>query len=151
VVGRGNPFPFRRIAQQIGLGEQLFFVEETDNIFHYYGVGDIVVLPTLYDPFSNVCLEALACGIPVITTKENGASEIIRPGETGIVISGPHNRAELAAGISRFLPHEVRDSVKGKAPRSVQNFTIEENTRRTLEVYQNVLLMKGKINKSFSV
>ena len=142
VVGRGNPFPFRRIAQQIGLGEQLFFVEETDNIFHYYGVGDIVVLPTLYDPFSNVCLEALACGIPVITTRENGASEIIHPGETGVVISAPHNCVELAESISRFLPQEVRDSVKKKAPQSVQNFTMEENTLKTLEAFKQVVEMK---------
>lgn len=149
VLGRGNPFPFRRMAQQIGLGEQLLFVEETDNIFHYYGVGDIVVLPTLYDPFSNVCLEALACGIPVITTRENGASEIIRPGETGIVISAPHNCVELAESISRFLPHEIRDSVRKKAPQSVQNFTLEENTLKTFEAYKQVLGMK-KDKSSFS-
>lgn len=147
VVSRGNPFPFRRIAQQIGLGEQLLFVEETDNIFHYYGVGDILALPTLYDPFSNVCLEALACGIPVITTRENGASEIIRPGETGVVISDPHNRVELAESISRFIPHEVRDSVRKKAPQSVQNLTLEENTLKTFEAYKQVLEMKkGKSN-----
>ena len=149
VVGRGNPFPFRRIAQQIGLGEQLLFVEETDNIFHYYGVGDIVVLPTLYDPFSNVCLEALACGIPVITTRENGASEIIHPGETGVVISAPPNCVELAASISSFLPHKVRDLVRKKAPQSVQNFTLEENTLKTFEAYKEVLGMnkdKGRFS-----
>jgi len=143
-IGRGKPNLSRRIAKQIGLADQLLFVEETDNIFHYYGVGDLLVLPTLYDPFSNVCLEALACGIPVITTKENGASEIIRPEETGVVISDPHNRAALAAGISRFLPHEVRDRVRQKAPQSVRNFTIEKNTLKTLEVYKQVLVMKQK-------
>jgi UDP-glucose:(heptosyl)LPS alpha-1,3-glucosyltransferase len=132
------------MAQQIGLGEQLFFVEETDNIFHYYGVGDILVLPTLYDPFSNVCLEALACGIPVITTRENGASEIIRSGETGVVISDPHNRVGLAAGISSFLSHDVRNAVRGKAPQSVQNFTIEANTLKTFEAYKQVLGIKQK-------
>ena len=149
VVGRGNPFPFRRIAQQIGLSNQLFFMEETDNIFQYYGAGDIVVLPTLYDPFSNVCLEALACGIPVITTRENGASEIIRPGETGVVISAPHNRVELAESISRFFPHEARELVREKAPQSVQNFTIEENALKTLEAFKQVVAMK-KIKAVFS-
>ncbi|WAC08396.1 MAG: glycosyltransferase family 4 protein [Thermodesulfobacteriota bacterium] len=142
VVGRGNPLPFRRIAEQIELSDQLLFVAQTDNIFQYYGVGDIVAHPALSDPFSNVCLEALACGIPVITTKETGASEIIRPEETGVVISDPHDHAALAAGISRFLPHEVRDLVRKKASQSVQNFTIEENTLKTLKAYKQVLEIK---------
>jgi UDP-glucose:(heptosyl)LPS alpha-1,3-glucosyltransferase len=146
VVGRGNPLPFRRIAQNNGFGEQLVFVEATDNIFPYYGVGDIVTLPTLYDPFSNICLEALACGIPVVTTEENGASEIICPEETGVVISDPHDHVALAEGISRFLPREVRNSVREKAPQSVQNFTVEKNIFETLKVYKQV--MEVKKNKS---
>jgi len=85
----------------------------------------------------------------VITTRENGASEIIRPGETGIVISAPHNCVELAESISRFLPHEIRDSVRKKAPQSVQNFTLEENTLKTFEAYKQVLGMK-KDKSSFS-
>ena len=144
IVGRGNPFPYRRLATQIGFGKHLFFVGETDNIIKFYGVGDILVLPTLYDPFSNVCLEALACGIPVVTTRKNGAAEIIKSGETGIVISEPSNREELAAGISRFYPFKVRESVRLKAVSSVKNFTIKENVCRTVEVYQRVLLMKKR-------
>ena len=144
VVSRGNPASFRKIAHQIGIDEQLLFLGETENIFHYYGVGDILVLPTLYDPFSNVCLEALACGIPVVTTRENGASEIIKPGETGVVIPDPKNHLELAKGISCFLPAEVREAVREKASDSVQRFTIENNTLKTIEVYKQVLGMKGK-------
>jgi hypothetical protein len=60
--------------------------------------------------------------------KRNRASEIIRPEETGIIISDPHDCVELAAGISRFLPREVRDSVREKISQSVRNLTIEENT-----------------------
>jgi len=56
---------------------------------------------------------------------------------------------ELAESISRFLPHEIRDSVRKKAPQSVQNFTLEENTLKTFEVYKQVLGMK-KDKSSFS-
>ena len=146
VVGRGNPVPFRRMADRVGWGEALIFAGESDNIFSYYGVGDILALPTLYDPFSNVCLEALACGIPIITTRENGASEIIRPGETGVVLSASADIKGLAEGISYFLPSEVRESAREKAVESARNFTIEENIRRTLGVYEQVLLMKEKSN-----
>lgn len=144
VVGKGNPSPYRKIAQQIGFGERLLFLGEVDNIIQLYGMGDILVLPTFYDPFSNVCLEALACGIPVVTTRENGAAEIVESGKTGAVITSPLNREELAGGISFFLPSGMRESVRVKAVNSVKAFTIEENTRQTLEVYRLVLLMKGK-------
>ncbi|MFH0814033.1 MAG: glycosyltransferase family 4 protein [Pseudomonadota bacterium] len=148
IAGRGDTSYYRRIAAHVGVGEQLLFVGESDTIFQFYGVGDILVLPTFYDPFSNVCLEALACGIPVVTTRENGAAEIIKPGETGVVLSDPANCGELADGIVRFISSEVGDSVRKKAVRSVQHFTIEENARQTLEVYQRVLLMKQKSVKS---
>ncbi|MBW1679737.1 MAG: glycosyltransferase family 4 protein, partial [Deltaproteobacteria bacterium] len=147
VVGRGNPSSYRRIAAQVGFGERLLFIGESDSIHQLYGVGDILVLPTRYDPFSNVCLEALACGIPVVTTRENGAAEILKPEETGVIISDQSNSRELADGISRFLPLEVRESVRVKAVKSAQSFTIEKNTLQTLEVYQRVLSMKKKATK----
>ena len=142
VVGRGDPAPYRRIANQIGCGERVVFVGETDNVAQYYGVGDLLVLPTLYDPFSNVCLEALASGIPVITTQENGAAEIIRPGKTGRVISDPANHKELAAAIFPFLSLEKRESFQAETVDSVKHLTIEENTRQTIDVYKRVVLMK---------
>ncbi|MBW1820063.1 MAG: glycosyltransferase family 4 protein, partial [Deltaproteobacteria bacterium] len=124
---------------------RVLFVGETDNVAQYYGVGDLLVLPTLYDPFSNVCLEALASAIPVVTTQENGAAEIIRPGQTGSVISDPSNCEELAGAISPFLSLEKRASFQAEAAESVKRFTIEENTRRTMDVYQRVVLMKKEV------
>src|SRR6185436_2531806 len=52
-----------------------------------YAAADIFLLPTLYDPFSNACLEALASGLPVITTRDNGFSEIIENGVHGSIIN----------------------------------------------------------------
>jgi len=143
IIGRGESASYRHMARRTGFEEQLLFIGKSDNISQFYGIGDILVLPTLYDPFSNVCLEALACGIPVITTRENGAAEIIQQGETGIVIPDPSRSDELAEGISRFLSLEIRRSVRKKAVKSVNEFTIERNTRQTLEAYHRVLTMKG--------
>jgi len=142
IAGRGDHTPYRRLASQIGCGDQLIFVGESESISRWYGVGDILVHPALYDPFSNVCLEALACGIPVITTRENGAAEIIKPEETGMVISDPSNREELASAISRFVPSHIRVTMQTKAAQSVRSFTIEENARQTLEIFSRILSMK---------
>jgi UDP-glucose:(heptosyl)LPS alpha-1,3-glucosyltransferase len=142
VVGKGKEKSYRTMAGRAGVGERVRFTGESERISQYYGLGDIFVLPTRYDPFSNACLEALASGIPVITTRENGAAEIIKPGETGVALSPEVGREELAAGISSFLPRERRRESREKAVHSVRLFTIEENARQTLEVYDAVVREK---------
>ena len=71
----------RNIKQCIFLGSQ-------QNVKKWYQMADLFVLPTAYDPFSNSCLEALACGCPVITTRSNGASECINS-RNGLVVHSP--------------------------------------------------------------
>ncbi|OAQ21830.1 glycosyltransferase family 4 protein [Thermosulfurimonas dismutans] len=80
-----------------------------------YGAADILVLPTRYDPFANVVLEALACGLPVVTTPENGASELIKDGINGsIVIYDPQLWAKEIQKLLKNLPslEDCRESVK---------------------------------------
>ena len=55
----------------------------------FYAGGQVLALPTIYDPCSNVVLEALACGRPVVTTVANGASEFIHPGLNGAILARP--------------------------------------------------------------
>lgn len=142
VVGKGKEKPYRRAAGGAGVGERVRFVGGTDHIAQFYGLGDVFVLPTRYDPFSNACVEALATGIPVVTTRENGAAEIIRCGETGVVLPSAAGREELAAGIARFLPPAPRREAREKASESVRQLTVEENARQTLEVYEHVVREK---------
>src|SRR5688500_11581904 len=81
VAGRGDSRQFRSAhAQFLGV------VQEMPSL---YAAADIFLLPTIYDPFSNACLEALAAGCPVITTRGNGFSEIIENGRHGTVVDNP--------------------------------------------------------------
>ena len=64
----------------------------------FYQAATVLALPTLYDPCSNVVLEALACGTPAVTTAANGAAEFITPGENGAVIPQPDDIAGLSGG-----------------------------------------------------
>ncbi len=91
------------------------FLGQVRDVERLYGASDVLVLPTHYDPFSNVVAEALACGIPVITSKWNGASEIIQEGKTGIVVD--LKVEDLCKAISTVLnippdPEECYNSVK---------------------------------------
>src|SRR5438046_10150095 len=77
-AGRGNHRSYKSNRVQF-LGEVL-------DLARIYAAADIFILPTIYDPFSNACLEALACGLPVITTRANGFSEILEDGVHGSII-----------------------------------------------------------------
>ncbi len=71
----------------------------------FYAVSDLLVLPTRYDPFANVVLEALASGLPVVTSSFNGAAEVIRPGETGFVVENdPESLLRAVSGMLTRLP-----------------------------------------------
>ena len=143
VVGRESARPYQRLASRCGVGDLFLFVGQESALEKYYGAGDVVVLPTIYDPFSNVCLEALACGLPVITTGSNGAAELIEEGKNGCVIGNPRNPEELAHAIDLLLPEGVREAMGKHAAGSVRHLTLEDNARRTLALYENVIEQKA--------
>jgi UDP-glucose:(heptosyl)LPS alpha-1,3-glucosyltransferase len=139
VVGRGKPDPFKKLARQLGLDGRVHFIGPTNRVERYYGAGDLLVLPTLYDPFANVCLEAMACGLPVITTAANGAAEIIRPGENGFVQQKPTDAQELALLLEPLLSAEHRSKMGQAARVTALEFTTERNLAETLGLCRRVL------------
>ncbi len=104
VAGRGNASAFRARGAQ--------FLGEVADLSTLYRACDLFVLPTLYDPFSNACLEAAASGIPVITTHANGFSEIITEGVHGSIVPA---RDVAAIGGGGALLVECGTS-RGRAP-----------------------------------
>ncbi len=87
VVGKGNIEKYSKISKRLGVSDRVIFIGPQKNVERLYAASDIFVLPTLYDPFSNATLEAMASGLPVITTNTNGASEIIDNAREGFIIN----------------------------------------------------------------
>ena len=87
-AGRGNPRPYLK-RMPPGAAGRVRFLGPVSDMAACYAAADVFVAPTLYDPFSNACLEALAAGLPVLTTPANGFSEILTPGRDGEVIASP--------------------------------------------------------------
>jgi len=85
VAGAGDPASYRRQAERLGVGARVHFLGVRLDVARLYAAADLFVLPTRYDPFANACLEALAAGVPVATTRANGAAELIVPGENGFL------------------------------------------------------------------
>jgi UDP-glucose:(heptosyl)LPS alpha-1,3-glucosyltransferase len=96
-----------------------------------YAAADVFVLPTLYDPCANVCLEALAAGRPVITTRQNGAAELLREGINGSVVPHPAATAALAAAIQHWARHP-----RGTPVPVPEDVSMERNLRETLAVLE---------------
>ena len=129
VVGRDNTEPYRRMAQKLGIAVQVVFAGPVTDIEKYYGASDIFVLPTLYDPFSNACLEAFGTGLPVITTVQNGFSELINEGENGFVLDDARNTTILAERIEGLF---CLPDAGEKALKRARSLTIERNISKTL-------------------
>lgn len=147
VVGRDDPRPFRQQAQQLGVARFVDFYESTNQIQEYYNASDLLVFPTLSDPFANVCLEALACGLPVMTTTHNGAAEILTEDQTGYVLQSDRPLApQIVAGIVRFsrLPQQHRLDMAQRARLCAEGFTIQHNAQRTLDVLADVMRSPNK-------
>ncbi|MDP2432972.1 MAG: glycosyltransferase family 4 protein [Pseudomonadota bacterium] len=76
---------YRRRAESLGLAERVHFAGPQQDVGPWYGAADAFVLPTLYDPLPNAALEALSCGLPLLTSGKSGAAELIEDGINGDV------------------------------------------------------------------
>ena len=127
VAGRGNAQAYREG------GERVRFLGAVREMAACYAAADAFILPTFYDPFSNACLEALAAGLPVITTTANGFSEILQPGINGEVLEDPADRAAAARAITAWSDPARREAVRPHLLELAGCFSIEANVRHTLE------------------
>jgi UDP-glucose:(heptosyl)LPS alpha-1,3-glucosyltransferase len=80
VIGQDKKLPYYlTMVQKLKLADRIIFLDCFNDVTPFYALADALVLPTLYDPFANVTLEALCMGVPVFTTSTNGACEVIKP------------------------------------------------------------------------
>jgi UDP-glucose:(heptosyl)LPS alpha-1,3-glucosyltransferase len=76
---------YQQLAKTLNCEERVRFFGMQSETLPFYQMADGLLLPTLYDPFPNVILEAMACGLPVITTTGCGGAEFIVQGSNGYV------------------------------------------------------------------
>ena len=96
VVGRDNPEPFQEFIRENGLSSQVQFLPPRPDVEFYYAAADAYASPTFEDSFGLPPAEAMACGLPVITSVLAGVSEIISSGEDGFVLEDPSDFQALA-------------------------------------------------------
>lgn len=143
VIGRGKKAKFTPLIRDLGLTDRVHFAGSSQNVVDYYGAGDLFVLPTQYDPFSNVCLEAMACGLPIITTAENGAAEVVEHGVSGFIQNDSGCAEELARWLGFCLDREQLARMGLEAVQASRSFTLERNLEETLAVFKQIAVEKG--------
>jgi tRNA A-37 threonylcarbamoyl transferase component Bud32 len=138
VVGKGRPARFLRLAQRLGIDRRVIFTGSSPDIESYYAMADALVLPTRFDPFANVCLEAMACGLPVVTSRINGASELIREGENGYVVEDPTDTEQLSARMCRLLDASHRNTLGHHSSRTAREFSLDRHIRNIEGYFERI-------------
>jgi UDP-glucose:(heptosyl)LPS alpha-1,3-glucosyltransferase len=127
---------FKADAASRGLGAQVHFTGGVEDVRPWYGAADCFVLPTLYDPFPNAALEALACGLPVVTSTACGAAELVTEGANGHVCDSMD-----VAALSRLLDRGRGDweAMRGAARAAVSGLSPAGMAARLADVYRGLL------------
>ena len=137
VVGHPKFGRYARLAESLGVRDRLLFLGFRATPKDAYFGADFLVHPTFYDPCSLVVLEALACGLPVITTRYNGAGELLTPPDNGFVIDDPHHADALAAALVRMSDSTYRATAAISAHAAGQAWTFEQHYAALLQVFED--------------
>lgn len=135
VLGRGDERPYRALADRVGVGARVAWLGARLDVERWYAAADVLVLPTRYEPFGNVHLEALASGLPVITTTRAGGAEVMAP-EYGAVVP-PDDTAAVARQVERLRCADAKD-VAGRARAAAEPFTYERQAAAFEEIYRSL-------------
>lgn len=139
-VSRTPPQPYLALAAECGVSDRVTILPGTSQIEKYYGAVDALVLPTPYDAFGMVITEAMACGLPVVTTRLAGAAELLTDGADGLLIDSPADGPALAGAMRALAGSaDLRDRIGAAAAESMQRHTWDHVAERTFAVYEQHL------------
>jgi UDP-glucose:(heptosyl)LPS alpha-1,3-glucosyltransferase len=142
VVGHPKFAKYERLADSLGVADRVKFLGHRGDPKDCYFAADFLVHPTFYDPCSLVVLEALACGLPVVTTRFNGASELLTVPDNGIVVSDPHDAKELGGAIATMLDPGYRRTATQSARQAAAKWTFEMHYQALVGVFAEVRAAK---------
>lgn len=135
VVAGGSPSPpLRRLVARLDLHGIVTFPGPTKEPETLYNACDLFILPTFYDACSLVVFEAMAAGLPAITTVFNGAAGVITDGVDGVVLLDPKDVEAMSEAMERFLDPGVLESASHAARQTARKYTLENNHRKMIEI-----------------
>lgn len=140
IVGKDkNQDKYLALAKSIGCLSRLRFVGVKKDILPYYHASDALILPSLYDPFPNVILEAMSCELPVITSERCGGAEFIEQGKQGFVCDAL-DTTSLSEFVSLISPIELRPEMGKLARDRIKNHTPFMLSHQLIKLYKKLIL-----------
>jgi len=139
IVGSSPSPALRRLIRTLRLESTIVFEGSTKEPEKYYNACDVFVLPTFYDACSLVVFEAMACGLPAITTIDNGASGIITDGVDGVILDDPRCLETMATAMERFLDHNFLGNASIAARSTASQYSIEANHAQVLAIFDAIV------------
>ena len=140
-----NRRQLERLISDLGLGGRVHLLGWVDDVPPLLSALDLLVSPSRSEPFGLSIVEGMACGVPVIATRSEGAREILEDGVTGQLLPSGHPE-ELAGAIARLLDdEEKRRSFGAQALRAVRDrFALESMVVATEQLYRSLFSSKGE-------
>jgi UDP-glucose:(heptosyl)LPS alpha-1,3-glucosyltransferase len=140
VAGRDDAAPYKDRINELGVERRVIFCPSRPDVQWYYAAADAYVGPSLEDTFAQPPAEAMACGLPVITTATNGTAEIMTDGVDGFILENPHDPVGLAARIRTLYENsELRERVAAQAARTASQYTWDRNGMEMRAIFADAL------------
>jgi len=145
IAGSDETRPYDRPIERLKLAERVRFLPSRGDVVYYYSAADAYVGPSLEDTFAQPPMEAMACGLPVITTSTNGTAEIMTDGVDGLILADPSDARTLAAQMRALFEDRVLRAQLGEhAAQTARKYTWDDNGRQFRDIFSGILRRKTK-------
>lgn len=139
LISSANDSADRAIAQAEDVTDRVIFVPYSAAIERYFAAADVFVFPTFFDAFGMVISEAMASGLPVITSRSAGAAELITHGHDGWLTDEPWDVDAVASGLKELVLNPERRRAMGASARTtIEAYSWDVAAQRTMEVYREI-------------
>ncbi len=118
-IGKGDRSKFQHRAAKQNVSDRIVWIDHAKDIAPYYRASDVFLLPTLYEPFGLVILEAMACGVMPLVSKCSGGAELIQNDESGLLIENPQDAKEIASLLAKAIQNREMRKKLGQNARKV--------------------------------
>jgi UDP-glucose:(heptosyl)LPS alpha-1,3-glucosyltransferase len=150
VVGNDSATSFKRLAEKLGVSERVIFAGSRSDLPRIYPAADALVLPTLYETFALVCLEAMASGLPVLASPVGGIEDYLRDGENGFYIK--RDAKDIAVKLDRLLNDATLHArIRERGLATAENYAWDKIAKQYLLLFEELIAERARNRSGFAV
>lgn len=129
---------YRHLARELDVAGRALFLGRRTDVDRLHAAADVFALPSRFDAIANATLEALASGLPVVVSRQDGIAEIVEPAGCGIVVQDPRDAGEVARALTTLGDPGRREAMGRAARRAAEEISVERQMDRYVELFERV-------------